>query len=251
MENKDRSPDMLFEVKSVLDKEKIPFWLEAGTLMGAIKYKKIMPWDDDIDLGAFEKDFSYKTRKRLAKIFEKKGIILHSYPEKIDFFRNKNDLPVQIHMVYGPNENHFTRRMTDNREKSGRLFYQIFRLSNVSYYGKFRAASSHTNLKTNLFKIITYFPKNIKNRLSKLALAKLAKLKDSGTFYLKIPKNYLSKFKIVNLYGLDFNVSDSYEKYLDIQYGDWHAPPPKDPEKWYWHNYGNWKKIYNGEDLGV
>jgi len=198
MRNNKNPPTILKEIKLILDKEKIPFWLEAGTLMGAIKYKKIMPWDNDIDLGVFKKDFSDGRIRKLAKIFEKKGFIMHSFPEKIDLFKDKYNLALQIHLIKKySNKNYFTWKRVGNNDKFGDLLFKLYRLSNVSYYGKFGFKTLHSlrlNLKTNLFKLITLSPKSIRNKLSKFVIVSLSKIKNSGVYYLDIPMNYLSKF---------------------------------------------------------
>ncbi|MEK6844545.1 MAG: LicD family protein [Nanoarchaeota archaeon] len=246
--DKEKALKMLGEIKSILDKENIPFWLEAGTLLGAIKYKKFIPWDNDIDLGAFKKDFTSRKKKKLAQIFEKKGFAVHFFPEKIDFSKKGYDLTIQIHLAYGPEGKNFVRRMADNRGKPGKFLFKIYRLSNVSYYGKFRITASRRSAKTNLFKIITYFPKAIKNKLSNFAILRLSKLKDSGLYYITIPKNYFSKLKMIKFYGVSYKIPSSYEKYLEMQYGNWRGPAPKN-KVWVWHEHGDWKKIYKREDI--
>lgn len=40
----------LREVKTILDKAEIPFWLESGTLLGAIRDKDFIEYDKDIDI---------------------------------------------------------------------------------------------------------------------------------------------------------------------------------------------------------
>lgn len=42
--------DILIDVAFFCDKNKIEYYLACGTLLGSIKYKGYIPWDDDIDI---------------------------------------------------------------------------------------------------------------------------------------------------------------------------------------------------------
>lgn len=56
-----------FEILQVIDKickkNKIPYWLTDGTLLGARRHDGFIPWDDDIDLCLMREDY-----KRLVEI---------------------------------------------------------------------------------------------------------------------------------------------------------------------------------------
>lgn len=57
---------ILLEVDRICRKHKIKYSLEGGTLLGAIKYKGFVPWDDDIDIIMERKEY-----ERFLKICRK------------------------------------------------------------------------------------------------------------------------------------------------------------------------------------
>lgn len=62
---------LMKDVDKVFKKYGITYWIDGGTLLGAIRHKGIIPWDDDLDICINKKDIS---RVRiLASVFDKLG----------------------------------------------------------------------------------------------------------------------------------------------------------------------------------
>jgi phosphorylcholine metabolism protein LicD len=49
--------EVLNFIVNVCEKHGIEYWLEGGTLLGAVRHGGFLPWDDDIDLGMMRKDY--------------------------------------------------------------------------------------------------------------------------------------------------------------------------------------------------
>ena len=62
--------ELLKELDYVCKKNNIPYWLDFGTLLGAIRHKGFIPWDDDIDFDIVRDEY-----ERLLKLIEEKYVV--------------------------------------------------------------------------------------------------------------------------------------------------------------------------------
>lgn len=80
-----RMLDMLVEVDKIFRKNVIPYWLEYGTLLGAIRHKGFIPWDDDIDICILRKDYK-RARKALTQCLPENMAFQDTSSDRYAFF---------------------------------------------------------------------------------------------------------------------------------------------------------------------
>ena len=65
--------ECLKEIAKIFHAEKIPFWVDCGTCIGAYRYGGVIPWDNDLDLSVLINDFQ-NVMKALKKLDKKKFV---------------------------------------------------------------------------------------------------------------------------------------------------------------------------------
>lgn len=97
-----RMLDILKTFDTICRKHHIPYWLSSGTLIGAVRHKGFIPWDDDLDVEMMREDYI-----RLLKILPTE------LPEQYVLQTHETD-PNYI-FVYGKlrDENSFIAETTD------------------------------------------------------------------------------------------------------------------------------------------
>ncbi|MCQ2051225.1 MAG: LicD family protein [Bacteroidaceae bacterium] len=72
--------EILKEIGKVCKRHNIAYWLDFGTLLGAVRHQGFIPWDDDADITIFKRD-----ARRLEKF------LLAELPERYYVFSRKTD----------------------------------------------------------------------------------------------------------------------------------------------------------------
>lgn len=225
-------------VDYILKEEKIDYWLDWGNLIGAVRHKGFIPWDDDIDLGVRIEDY-----KRVIKILKEKlpDEIFLQTPETDEEYNNYEGIKIR---------DKYSSIDGSGKENSG-IFIEIFPMYKVpdnKFLQKFqillyRALISSRIDKSNRFKI------KVRRKISKFLtyFISLEKLEERILQMYKITKDYKyrhalhSSAKAVDYYfpkdvlfpvkemiyeGEYFKVPNKVEEYLEIAFGNYMKLPP-------------------------
>ena len=86
---------MFKDTSEILDKHNIRYWADGGTLIGAVRHKGFIPWDDDIDIAILESDI--EKLQSLHEEFKSLGYVVFGPTKDTPFIKiyPETGLPIQ------------------------------------------------------------------------------------------------------------------------------------------------------------
>lgn len=240
--------EMLLEVDRLCRKHSIRYSLAYGTLLGAVRHKGFIPWDDDVDIWIPRKDLikfkkiceteldsrffyqSKKTDKEYYLLFDK--IRLNGTIFKEDYYE-EYDIHHGLYIDIFPIDN-----IPDNpiADKWRILAYEFCRLGIQSRYLK---ADAREGKKRILAKILSklYAPFSLDflfQNAEKIAVKYL------DTSYKRVSNifdpdkshvfetRYFENFIDVEFCGYKMKICADYDAILNMRYGEYMKLPPED-----------------------
>lgn len=220
----------LQQVKRVLDEQGIEFWLDQGTLLGAAREGKIIPWDGDIDLGTWRENAT-KVVSAFRKLCDKG--FWREFWVGDDLYMGiitEDGFKVEI-ALYRLSKGVATARwFVPKRTMIGYILsYLLWILSARSYVElnpkKIKIPLPFITL--ILFKIASVLPISWRNKLAKIVEVIYKKIGYvyRGYVQLAVPSHYFMSLSTISFYGMEFKIPAETEEYLAYKYGeDWRVP---------------------------
>lgn len=187
----------LRQVKDILDKSNIEYWLDEGTLLGAVREKSIIAGDHDIDLAIWS-----TTITEIIPLFNEIGelgikVYYSKMKKLIKLFGKGYEIDINIYFL---------------KDGKATKIWQIHEHSTIARILDFLIRTSHLNLPN-------WLNKQVEKILSK------PYLKKCRLVYISIPSHFFINFSTIKFYTTEFRVPANTEKYLGYRYGkDWRIP---------------------------
>ena len=211
---------LLKEMDYVCKQAGLKYWLDSGTLLGAVRHKGFIPWDDDIDLGMLREDYD-----KIVEAFEKYSSNPDIYVDYKSVSRDRNCFLKVMH------------RKLDN------IFVDIFPMD---FYGKRLSVDEQLSKTEEILKIRhKYIDKlgrtnkaELLDQYNKIMQEFKAGNDENGDYVWGIDfkhwvRNWFASYdvlfplKTITFEGLEFPCINDPESFLTKTYGDYMKYPSK------------------------
>ena len=227
----DRLLEMAKIVTNILDKNNIKYMISFGTLLGAVRHKGFIPWDDDFDLFLFGDE--YEKALICLKHELPKDMIVHNKendPIYWPYWSRIRDLNTDTYAKLWPNDNKYKYRGINlDLYKLDKILAKdkdINLLRHHLNYQKRIYKSGLISLKKYIFNKIKLYPKILKAKFNSIGI----KNKDNIYFFVIVfhdmKYNDIFPLKKYRFEGNDFWGPSNYNVFLKKVYGNYMDIPP-------------------------
>lgn len=247
--------DILIEIDRFCKANQITYWLCGGTLLGAIRHKGYIPWDDDIDISLPRPEYN-----RFIRLWNQQ----HSY-YRLVAFENDQSYPYLFGKIC---DTRTCLKQTDVNTPDFGIYVDVFPVDGItksgwqiSYYRglNFLLSSKRRRLSTcSLGRRIAYaLPKLLMSLVSeRWMMRNINKMMQQydytdaehvavicGNYYKNenLPKSCFSKIVKGTFEGIEVPIPNGYDQYLSQLYGDYMKLPPIEKQITHHHFIAYWK----------
>ena len=229
--------EMLVDIASFCENNNITYWLDSGTLLGAIRHGGFIPWDDDIDIIVMQEDAKFLKENYKSENFE----IVNTNEEGINFYKviSKKDqvqvgesiaeLDIDIFLVTSyPDSyalkfwNSFFHLKKNRIEKFSLTLFFTNILINLKRKLEKTKLFNYKNIEKKIFYILDEAKK--KNK----AMPNIAYTPDCGFYLIIWREEEIFPLKKIKFEGIEFNSPNNYDTYLKKMYHSYMDLPPKE-----------------------
>lgn len=240
-EAKDRLLKLLVFFDEVCRKHNIDYWIDGGTLLGAVRHDGFIPWDDDIDVCILDEDFDKMLVALKSELKTKKDYILYNshrpYPVFSDFLGDSRvitsgNVPLRIDLLRVKSMKNDSDLIKKDREVQNLLSYFMETYHEESEIrGELKEKFYDNRGYERRRKFMTWFLKDYVPNLPKDDTEKLIYNYNFGDMFVKKERVWYNHEQIfplssIKFEGHEFKAPCNISSYLTVLYGENYMTPP-------------------------
>lgn len=257
----------LLEVDRICKKHNIRYFLSDGTLLGAVRHKGFIPWDDDIDVHMLRNDYD-----EFCKVCRKEL-------NKSEFFLQTQETDKYYNWVYGKlrlKKSSYVRTGQEHLKQKNGIFIDILPIDNMignnliqlvfnfickicrrilwAPVGKVSEKNMFSRWKYTIISLIprkftiyifNFFTKFYNDKQTDFLVYNNTELESKKLLVFK--KEWYDKVINMEFEGYEFSAPIGYDEILNLTYGDYMVMPPKSERRG--HCYASYVKFTDGTEL--
>lgn len=249
-------------VKNVIDiceKNNLEYFMLGGTMLGAIRHKGFIPWDDDIDLGLPRKDYDRFLEIAPKQLADNLKLVNYKNDSNYHYYITRI-LDVDTKVIeerIGNETEKYTNASIDifplDGTPNNKILRQIYffrvlyhrALMSLCYKDSIDQKRKRSKKEKVLLWVMMKLPieKMTTPYKQKEKIDKILKKQDfynskyvgniMGAYRTKeiVPKEFYGKGKMYEFENIQMNGLELYDEYLKYTYGDYMKLPPEDKRK--------------------
>ena len=234
--------DLLSEVDRICRKNGIKYTLYAGSVLGAVRHKGFIPWDDDADVAFMPEEYD-KFFKACKTDLNKEKFFLQDYRTDKYYrwgyakLRRNNSAFVrdgQEHMKYhdGICIDVFVMHYIPDNVVLRKLYFSAFYLIRKTLYSEAGKVSEENKAIRMIYSLVSLIPKKFVFRIVEMLRIKHPTNHVHHLFIptkrtkFGLPRKIFDKYTELEFENKRFMVMKDYDKYLTLSYANYMEMPP-------------------------
>ncbi len=214
---------LLAQVKGVLDRHNITFWLDCGTLLGAVRNGKFIEWETDIDLGTWGNYVPKKKKRSVCEDLRKRGYSVNIYDTFLNISQKNVCADLKFYTLNG-NKAMETKLHPKNLAGS---FLRFFSHALLTPY-KADIVLKETFIRNFILNTACISSRIIPSFVGKPVGKLMSRVYEgflSNVATEILPAAYFFNPSAMVFYEMEVSIPSDFENYLEYRYGkDWRVP---------------------------